>query len=38
MFQKSYFFRLPHCNEDMHPYEGSEIPHFEIKVMFWVQV
>ena len=38
MFQKSYFFRLPECNEDMHLYEGSEIPHFEIKVMFWVQV
>ena len=38
MFQKSYFFRLPHCNEVMHLYEGSEIPHFEIKVMFWVQV
>ena len=38
MFQKSYFFRLPQCNEDMHLYEGPEIPHSEIKIMFWVQV
>ena len=36
--KKVIFFRLPQCNEDMHLYEGSEIPHFEIKIMFWVQV
>ena len=38
MFQKKLFFRLPQCNEDMHLYEGSETPFFEIKIMFWVQV